>query len=263
MDAGDPDEGDENEEKTEEDGAFELVYTSPDDKDNERSVIRRFKIVQPGDVISFGKQLKDASITTKGQVSLGGTSDDFEIGPDVDIRCGTLLIRSSGLVVRTAARPDRQGPVLLDAQKCDSSVTRKPLVRGTLNVFWPGSEVYPWNEYTFAPDGDDHDPRVQQVHKRFRRIVLSLRSHSKGSLARLCDKINHRRVLKGAVGQALLNQLLDDGILVDKKNFYHWVPEPASRLLNVSWHDVRNRRTSQELRAYFGEFIRKNESLFT
>lgn len=263
VDAGDPDEEEEGGEAgSEQDGAFELVYATPDGNDDERNVIRRFQIVQADDVITFGRQLKDASITTRGHVALGGMSDDFEIGPDVDIRCGQLTILSSGLVVRTAARSDKQGPVQLDARKCDSVITKRPVVRGQLHVCWPGDESYPWNEYATPTQENDDEPRMQQVHKRFRRIVLSLRSHSKGSLARLCDKINHRRVLKGEVGQALLQQLLDDGILVIKKNFYHWEPEPASRLLNVSWHDLRNRRTSPELRAYFGEFIRNNENLF-
>jgi hypothetical protein len=95
-----------------------------------------------------------------------------------------------------------------------------------------------------------------------RRIVLSLRSHSKGSLARFKDKIEHRRVLKNPMGKALLEKLCHDGILKLKDEFYHWVPDRADAILKVSWQGLRNRQVTYAMKDYFCGFIKANPQYF-
>jgi hypothetical protein len=266
VESGAPDEEDEEEEEGE--GEFELVYAAPEAVGGEhgevRSFARRFKIVNEEGAILFRRQLKEATVITRGVVKLGGVVDDFEIGPAVDIRCGKLEIHSTGLVVRGGATSSGEfDAVVMDAVTCESQVLRKPRVRGALSVFWPGAQDYPWNEFAgiSADDGTDSG-KMHEVRRRFHRIVMTLRSHSKGSLARFKDKVEHRRVLRNEVGRALLAQLLDDGIMELKKDFYHWVPERAGVILKVSWHDLRHRRVTPELNTYLVEFIANNENLF-
>ena len=190
--------------------------------------------------------------------------DDFEIGPAVDLRCGVLEIHSTGIVVRGVAGKLRDfDAVVLDADRCESMVSRKPLVRGALAVHWPGAQAYPWNEFAVTSvNGAIDTDEMHEVYRRFRRIVTSLRSHSKGSLARFKDKIEHRRVLKNQMGRALLHKLLNDGILKLEDDFYHWLPGSADAVLRVSWHDLRNRRVTPEMRAYFAQFIAENPGFF-
>ncbi len=111
-------------------------------------------------------------------------------------------------------------------------------------------------------DHETDDKRVHEVRRRFQRIVTTLRSHSKGSLARYKGKIEHRRVLQNEVGRELLKKLLSEGIMKIKEDFYHWVPERASAVLKVSWHDLRQRRVSPELHAFLNQFIGENPGLF-
>ena len=262
VDTGDPE--DEEEEKTTGEGEFVLVYAAPEIADEEQVETRSFKIVEEKGVIAFRRQLKEAEVVTRGTVLLGGAVDDFEIGPSVGIRCGTLEILSTGLVVRSAAtRQKESAAVVIEAIRCLSRVSRKPVVRGSLSVLWPGVQTYPWNDFAAKSVEEQIDSdEMHEVHRRFRRIVTSLRSHSKGSLARFKDKVEHRRVLSNQVGRALLQKLLDDRILKLEKEFYHWVPERADALLRVSWPDLRNRHVTPEMKAYFSQFIAQNKKLF-
>ena len=216
-----------------------------------------------GRAITFSRQVKEAGVVARGRVVLGGGSDDFQIGPAVDIRCGVLELRSTGIVVRGVPnKPKDSDGVVIEASRCESMVSRKPLVRGSLSVSWPNAESYPWNDFAVSAEAKELDTQeMHRVHLRFRRIVTSLRSHSKGSLARFKDKVEHRRVLKNQMGKALLASLLDDGILKLEDDFYHWVPERAAAVLKVSYHDLRNRRVTPEMKAYFSKFIAENQKL--
>jgi len=261
VEDGDPDD-DEGDEGATAEGEFELVYSAADAGGRERAETRSFRIEENGAALTFRRQLKDATIVSRGTVVLGGVVDDFELGPGVDIRCGRLELHSAGLTVRRAARKGEADGVALEAQECDSQLSRRPVARGEFTVFWPGSEAYPWTEFAGEPAERDDDVHMHEVTRRLRRIVLTLRSHSKGSLARFQDKVEHRRVLNGAMGEALLHRLREDGIMELKESFYHWVPEQADELLGISWHDLRNRQASPALRTYLRGFIEENAALF-
>jgi hypothetical protein len=261
VESGDPDEEEDKESTSE--GEFELVYSTPGEDGDERVETRNFKIVEGAGALCFGRQLKDAAIVTQGKVVLGGAADDFEIGPAVDIRCGLIEIASTGFVVRGVPKPKDSDAVVIEAKRCQSVVSQKPLVRGSLSVSWPHAQSFPWNDYAASSQISEIDTdEVQKVYHRFRRIVLSLRSHSKGSLARFKDKIEHRRVLKNPMGKALLEKLCHDGILKLKDEFYHWVPDRADAILKVSWQGLRNRQVTSAMKDYFCGFINANSQYF-
>lgn len=262
IEAGEPDDADV--EESEPEGEFELIYASSDHSDNEQIETRRFTIVEKSGGITFRRQLKEASIITRDSVFLGGDVDDFEIGPSVQIRCNTLNIFSSGFVVRPTRSKFLEGTaVVLEANACDSAISRKPLVRGSLKVCWPNSNAFPWSGYSFEPVEDEtNNGRMHETYRRLRRIVLSLRSHSKGSLARVKDKIDHKRILKNALGEALLARLLNDGVMVLKGKFYHWVPEGGDMALGSSYDDFCQRRLTTKTKAYLKAFIEQNAHLF-
>jgi hypothetical protein len=261
IDSGDPEDDDQD---AVAEGEFALIYAAAGGADGERIETRSFEIVEEKGRLSFRRQLKEAAIVTRGAVILGGAVDDFEIGPAVDIRCATLQVSSTGFVVRGAAGGQRESDaVVIEALKCESQVSQKPLVRGALSVSWPGAHAYPWNDFATTPADDGiATTEMHDVHRRLRRIVTTLRSHSKGSLARFKDKIEHRRVLGGQMGKLLLETLRKDGILKLDKEFYHWVPDRARELLSVSYHDLRNQRVTPELRAYLTRFIESNPGCF-
>lgn len=131
------------------------------------------------------------------------------------------------------------------------------------HVSWPGSNEFPWTDFQWSgrrtPGPDAH---IETAYRRFRRIVLTLRSHSRGNLARFRKKVEHQRVLKGEVGEALLAALVGDGILQLRGSFYYWVPARADQLVGISWERLRRAETSITLAGYLERFVATNRKLF-
>ena len=62
-------------------------------------------------------------------------------------------------------------------------------------------------------DGPGEIEHLTPVYHRFKAIARTFRSHGRGQLARINQKIDDWRVMKGPVGEQLLKQLIDDGIV--------------------------------------------------
>lgn len=259
-----------------------MLVESPDDDDAEngavadvefefvRSIEQEVEILDSYELtsfvndrahINFRKTLRDALIRVPCGVELGHGASEFRLGPNVTVQCKSLILDVQHLTVDThSRRPDiTEGAVLLEAQECISAVMARPTVRGGLQISWRGGNAYPWNEFYSPESGPSfRNSAVAAAYRRFRRIVLTLRSHSKGSLARYRHKIESQRVLQGALGEALLNQLRTDKVLQLDNKFYHWNPERAAALVGISWQDLRRRHTSELLTAYLESFLRSH-----
>ncbi len=255
--------------KTTVDGEFELVNLTTLDDDEPRILSHPFiTTVRPNDSFRFRRYLRDTTIAAPCIVEVGSGDSEFVIGPTVSIRARTLRLPSSTIIAggRTKQRElgeEHDNGVVLEAENIESSVIERPVAHVELTVSWPGCEAFPWSAHASAIDREiTEDDRLRTAFRRFRRIVMTLRSHSKGSLARVKHKIEHARVLKGSIGDALLRQLVTDGILVLRGNFYHLVTEQADALTGISWMDLRHGRSSERLRTYLHTFVQANAQLF-
>ena len=118
-----------------------------------------------------------------------------------------------------------------------------------LQVAWPESKVYPWNP--FASDGgEDLDPRMAGAQRALRRLCISFRSHSKGRLARYKGKVEHFRMTKGALGVALRQRLLEDGVLSLEGAMYFLEPNALGDKVGISFQDLKLKHYSQQSRVY-------------
>jgi hypothetical protein len=242
-------------------GEFELIYVKSGVADE---VVRTqtFKtLIRPSTRVTFGRQLRDASIIVPCVLVLGTNAQEFTIGPRVDARCRSLEINAANLLVasstdRGTEAQDGEADVVLEASSYSGSVSKRPVARGTLRVSWPGAEAFPWTEFHTTVGGDAlGDEHLRDAYRRFRRIVMTLRSHSRGQLARYKAKIEHARVLQGPLGEALLAKLLEDGVLRLEGRVYVWVPETADSVVGISWHALRLGRSSPTLNRYLTDFL--------
>jgi hypothetical protein len=227
-------------------GEFELVDPTTLDNEEPRISSLEFTVTaKPHDALHFRRYLRDASISVSCRVELGCGDGEFEIGPSVTIRAGGLRLLTPSLIVGGKTKVRKLGEqidnsVVLEALDADSSVVERPVTHVGLSVTWPGCEAFPWTGFASMPDtGILKDPRLGRAFIRFRRIVMTLRSHSKGSLARVRHKIEHARVLQGPIGEALLAKLLSDGVITLRGNFYHLVPTNADQHTGTSWMELR------------------------
>ena len=250
------------------DGNFEFLW-----RDSQDIHEIRFQMeVSKYSVISFTRGLRDAFITIPCTVELGNVAPEFQIGPAVDINASTIKINSESLIVggQTHLRPQEEdtNAVTLEALSCDSSVTKIPTVYGTskLSIAWPGSQQFPWTQFRAEQPQEKYgdNQTLNEVYRRFKRIATAFRSHSRGSLTRTKQKIEHRRVLQGAMGQALLRQLESDQILQlgDGGSRYFWNSEKADTLLGVTWQDLREWAMPEILREYLSKFIQEHPELY-
>lgn len=211
-------------EGAEEGDEFELLASEVEitvarsDTNNIRTSV--FRSEQAGE-IRLGARIEDVEILTpRATVEIGGAQETVLISP-VSIQCNRLKLSTSRLVVENPTSSPEEGVVYLEAGEADTNEVASPPIlngRSQLSVVWSGSNVFPWASFTKAP-GKSQDPRTNEALRRFRKFVISFRSHSKGSLKRYAAKIEHERMTKG-VGQAILDHMLRRGVVSTDGSMY-------------------------------------------
>lgn len=186
---------------------------------SEKPRVLKFGTEQVG-IIQLGSHVEDVEITAPhAQVEIGGARESVLVSP-ISIHCGRIAIRAERLIVECPPDQDT-GAISLEAESADTSeVTGMPLANGnvTLTVSWDGAEAYPWTNLRSEPTVSQ-DPRTAEALRRFRKFVISFRSHSKGGLKRFAGKIEHERMTKGT-GRAVLDHMLNTGIVSTDGSMY-------------------------------------------
>ncbi|HDS1213541.1 TPA: hypothetical protein QD007_004174, partial [Shewanella algae] len=147
-----------------------------------------------GDVVKLGNKVSNVFINSDALDVYFASSEQLEIVSPVSILCDTLYIDSDKVIVKSASANPLSSSVIIEANElsCNKAVN-VPVVRpnAELHVNWPGSESFPWSSFSNKLSSETSDERVAGALRVFRRIIMAFRSHSKGRLARLKDKVNH------------------------------------------------------------------------
>ena len=155
---------------------------------NEQARILRFESDQAGPV-RLGSHIEDIDISAPfATVEIGGAQEAVLVAP-ISVQCQKLKFAAERLIVeKSPTMPD--SAVMLEAEVADTgTVVSVPVLNGqvTLSVAWPDAETYPWTSFRSSPT-TTQDPRADEALRRFRKFVISFRSHSKGSLKRLAGR---------------------------------------------------------------------------
>ncbi|WP_142485174.1 hypothetical protein [Klebsiella pneumoniae] len=180
----------------------------------------------------------------------------------ISISCDCLRINSEKLIVKSVKKDEGNTSVILEANRFESNQTiNPPLVRpgSELYVNWPSSEGFPWSAFSNKLVNSNSDDRVADALRVFRRIVMAFRSHSKGRLARLQDKVNHARMLRGEDGRMLLSQLVKDGVISPENHMYYLEPNLLGSVAGASFLQVNTKNYSDETLQYVARAIKHNE----
>jgi hypothetical protein len=142
--------------------------------------------------------------------------------------------------------------VVLEAKELqESNVTRIPAVRSgaELLVIWPEAASYPWTNFAGGLENSDSQSSYEAL-RALRRFVLAFRSHSKGRLARVEDKIEHKRMTKGILGEKLRQRLIDDRVVYKEGHMYFLDPDALGRETGATYHDLNLMRYNPAVRQY-------------
>ena len=201
------------------------------------------------EIIFLGNTLRNITVDLpKNRIRLGDGASSLRITPPIDIEAKAIQIFAEKLEILNT---EKSSVASIQANEIDvqlndtNGITNLDL----LQIAYPGKLVYPLNQCLnkfIIPDGDVH----REHALRLRKILMLFRSHSKGAMARYCDKIDHRRVLKGEWDKLLLRKLLQDSILYKHGNFYYINPVKVDLYLEVNWEQLRRGDLSEKFINY-------------
>ncbi|TBW13030.1 hypothetical protein E0E50_00705 [Azotobacter chroococcum subsp. isscasi] len=214
-----------------------------------------YKLSSPkGGLITLGRKVSGVLIAcehTNVQLGLGG---QLELVSPTSVQCRQLRLVCDQVVVKTDPRTT-EDMILLEAEElvAGNSVSA-PIVRpaAVFRVSWPNSEAYPWTPFNITAVHEEA-PHVSEGLRTLRRLVMAFRSHSKGQLARFCDKIEHSRMLKGKVGEALLQKLINDGVVWAEGPMYCLDANKLGAQAGISFQDAQAKRYSKQTREYVSD----------
>lgn len=203
------------------------------------------------DSVSFGPYLFNAQVTLPCSVTLTGSPTLTAIG-DCSISAQAVRIESGDLIVRAAPtskehKPEK-GALVIVAPKLEGHVDSVSLGSADLVLLCLQHSLdHPLTKYTQKGEISPPDPTLRLKYRRLRRILLEFRSHSRGGLAKFRQKIEHERVLQNDLGQSILTELVRREVLRRDARFYHIDAAVCDRVLGISWHQLRQYRSSPQL----------------
>lgn len=227
-------------------------------KNNDKSTVFELDSDQAGTII-LGQHIEDVSIFSPlSKIDCGSGEEASFISP-INIQCEILRIGSRKVVFES---PTEEKPTTIHLE-CNEflgeTVSAVPIIRGRalLSVVWPNSSAFPWTKYSTCPTSTP-DPRIDEGLRRLRKFVIAFRSHSKGSLRRLKDKIDHSRMTKG-VGQAILNALQREKIITTVGEMYDLNADLLGEKLGCTYADSVRRKFPEKTIAFIKENISTSE----
>jgi hypothetical protein len=233
------------------------------ERDDEENLLATISLIDPngsddtvirlrdGEPLRLGRRVSNVFIDDETLSVHAGLEGQLELVAPVRVRCGLLELDARTLVVKglpTASKED--SVVLLEADRLVMNEAQPPLVKGVdFRVQWPGSAAYPWTNYSFDGAADETATNAEAL-RALRRLVLSFRSHSKGALKRFKGKIEHSRMTKGRVGEALREKLLHDGVLKIDGTMYVLDADKLGSIVGLSFLDAKLKTYSERVLMY-------------
>lgn len=208
--------------------------------------------------LRLGRRISGVNIDAEmADVEIGDGSQLEMVAP-INIRVRNLIFICEQVVVKPEPSQDAlDHTVYLEAAEALTEISKgTPVVRhgAQLSVSWPGSNAYPWSNFT--SDGKEHtDPRLAEAQRALRRLCISFRSHSKGQLARNVGKVEHFRMTKGDLGIALRKKLIDEGVLKVDGYMYILDPDALGQKVGLSFQDLKLKNYSPTTDAFLTKLL--------
>ena len=211
-----------------------------------------------GDTIPVGPRLVNTSITVPYDVDLFGRPT-LEIRGEcsvsargVTVNARDIDIRRDGGMPRVREEESEDG-LFVDARTVRGHVDSVSARYGTIEIQCDehtlGYQLARYVRNREKKEGRVDDEEREKKRKRLRRILSEFASHKKGKLGKYRAKIEHRRVLRGELGERILDALRREGVIFLSKDtkFYLIDGERLAGRLGISWPQLRRQEWSAEL----------------
>ena len=204
-----------------------------------------------GDSVHLGSRLSFAYIHLPCEVIMGGARE-IELTAPVEISAAAIALRAQELILRTQPTSNAEKHVVLETIQLNSDVTALTVhgVDFAVAVQEMDGLQYPLVQHAEQKTRPPQDNALREKYLRLRKILTHFRSHSKGALAKLSDKIENPRVAGNPIGQAVLSRLVSDDVLQLHGPLYFLQQDQVHAHLGITWPELRKGVLSEKLLQY-------------
>ena len=128
----------------------------------------------------------------------------------------------------------------------------------SLLIFSDSALQPPFDSYS-SGEQDHSDSLTEEMHKvyiKLRKILISFRSHSKGTMARYKSKLLSSRI-SGDIGKELLDMLCEKKIVVEEGVKYFLDREVTAKMLGLTFDMIKNPTPTSKIKEFINEFLEK------
>lgn len=121
--------------------------------------------------------------------------------------------------------------------------------RNQLKILCENNLSYPFVDFRQENKQQDVPIDILEKYQKMRRTILMFRSHSKGDLARLKEKIDNR-IGNSDIGKRVINALLNKGIIYSKEIMYFVNTDRMASELGIKYNDIRSSTINDKIRQF-------------
>lgn len=181
---------------------------------------------------------------------------DFK--PPVSINCHSFEIVSRDVVISLSKKGVGDVVINCDSFHARTSDNSIPVLvdragKKTLKIRTNSVVSYPFADYRlpfFDIESDDKD--LMEKYNKLRRTIILFRSNGKETMARIKSKI-HSRICNTSVGKAVVDKLINTGILVPDGIMYELNSSELDRQLGLSYGNIHSGYINDRVRAYLAD----------
>lgn len=207
------------------------------------------------DVLHVPSPISSLNIDAPIKVVLADRKTDIQA--PVSIHCSELIIESKDILLST---PDaNQGNIVWDCNGfeafCQDGTTpnliqRTPQANNKFLMITEAQVYFPFKDYSRKPFvANSTDKKLNEAFGKLRRMILMFRSHSKGVLARYCEKIDSR-IGKSPMGKALIDGLMTNGVLYTDNVMYYINITKFGEVLGAKYDDIRSSELNEKTMSF-------------
>lgn len=203
------------------------------------------------DVLYVPSPISSLNIDAPIKVSISERKTDIQA--PVSIRCSELQVESKDILLSTPGT--NQGNIIWECgefnAQCPDGTTpslflRTPQRNNKFLMITDAQVYFPFNDFCRKPFGEGStDKQLYEAFGKLRRMILMFRSHSKGVLARYCEKIDSR-IGKTAMGKALIDGLMQYGVLYSDNIMYFINITKFGDVLGAKYDDIRSSEMNEK-----------------
>ena len=101
---------------------------------------------------------------------------------------------------------------------------------------------------------DSSEEVLYEAFGKMRRMILMFRSHSKGVLARYCEKIDNR-IGKTQLGKTLIDGMMHKGVIYTDNTLYYIDIAKFGEVLGAKYDDIRSSEMNDKIKEFLKSLI--------